>query len=252
MIRVLIVDDETLTCSKIRRMLARDEEIEIIGQCENGKDAIRVIEQQRPDIIFLDIQMPEFTGFEVLERLKKDIPAVIFVSAYDHYALRAFEFHPLDYLLKPFAQQRFDRAFERAKQQFLTRQIHHAIQELKLKSQDRLIVKFDGRILFVKTDEVDWIEAQGRYVVLHSGNKKYPYRASISSLEVSLDQNKFFRAHRKALIHLESVRELHKLLHGDHLVILKSGDRIRLSRRYYNNLHQMLRKPGQQGISLSQ
>ncbi len=246
MIRAIIIDDEPLSCRKIRRMLQNDPEIEVIGECKNGNQAVAAIKQKNPDLIFLDVQMPEMNGFEVLEALDPgEIPIVIFVTAYDRYALKAFDFFALDYLLKPFARTRFERTLTRAKTQLQKGRadngFHEILQELRKQpeSVDRLMVKSSGRTLLLRDFEIDWIEAKRRYVYLHVGKERHLFKASISHMGLQLNPKKFFRISRSAIINLDRTRELQQMFHGDYLVILRDGTTLRFSRRYRAKLNDL-------------
>jgi two-component system LytT family response regulator len=251
-IRVLLVDDELLAREMIREMLADDLEAVIIGECINGEEAVAAIAEHTPDLVFLDVQMPESTGFEVLETLKNGyVPHVIFVTAYDQYAVRAFEVHALDYLLKPFDRERFDACWQRAKEQILKERngrlderILTLLEELKAGSKylERLVIKSGGRVFFLETDEIDWIEAEGNYVSVHSGKKSHLLRETISSLESQLDPKKFRRIHRSAIVQLDKIKELQPWFHGEYRVILHSGAQVMLSRNYRENLQEALGK----------
>jgi two-component system, LytTR family, response regulator len=248
-IRALIVDDEPPGRMLVRKMLHDAPEVEIVGECENGYEAIEAVKSRCPDLMFLDVQMPEVDGFAVLEALEPDeLPHVIFVTAYDKYALRAFEVHALDYLLKPFDRERFKEALERARRQIfsegtsLNRQLLALLAENKSQQQhlERLIIKTEGRVFFLKTDEVEWIEAQGNYVALHVRKKKYLFRESISSLVTRLDPRRFQRIGRSAIVNIDYIRELQPWFRGDYKVILQDGSELKLSHRYRENLHKHL------------
>lgn len=249
-IRVLIVDDELLAREMLREMLQGDEQVTIVGESTNGREAVESIRTTNPDLLFLDVQMPELGGFEVLEALGKDrIPHIIFVTAFDHYAVRAFEVHALDYLLKPFDQERFDVAWERAKAQVLRernggvdQRIITLLEELKAGSKylERLVIKSGGRIYFLETNDIDWIEAEGNYVSVHSGKKSHLLRETISSLESQLDPRKFVRIHRSSIVRLDRIQELQPWFHGEYRVILQSGTQLTLSRNYREKLQEAL------------
>lgn len=251
-IRVLIVDDEQLAREMLREMLQGDEQVTIVGESTNGREAVESIRATNPDLLFLDVQMPELGGFEVLEALGKDrIPHIIFVTAFDHYAVRAFEVHALDYLLKPFDQERFDVAWERAKAQVLRernggvdQRIITLLEELKAGSKylERLVIKSGGRIYFLETNDIDWIEAEGNYVSVHSGKKSHLLRETISSLESQLDPRKFVRIHRSSIVRLDRIQELQPWFHGEYRVILQSGTQLTLSRNYREKLQEALGK----------
>jgi two-component system LytT family response regulator len=249
-IRTLIVDDEPLARRKIRRLLARDPEIEILADCANGPEAIAAITATRPSLVFLDVQMPEIDGFDVLESIPSShVPFVIFVTAYDQYALRAFEVSAVDYLVKPFDSRRFEKALQRAKSRLvsersgdLNRQTLALLEELKARSShvERLVIKAGGRAFFLKTEEIDWIEAEGKYVRLHVGKESYLLREAIGSLETQLDPKKFPRIHRSTIVNIDRVRELQPWFHNEYRVILKDGTELMLSRSCRKRLGELL------------
>ncbi len=249
-IRTLIVDDEPLARRKIRRMLARDPEVEILDDCANGREAIAAISTHNPDLVFLDVQMPEIDGFDVLESIPPaGMPFVIFVTAYDQYALRAFEVSAVDYLVKPFDRRRFEKALQRAKARLATergsdvnQQTLALLEELKARSShiERLVIKAGGRAFFLKTDEIDWIEAEGKYVRLHVGKESYLLREAIGSMEGQLDPKKFPRIHRSTIVNIERVRELQPWFHNEYRVILKDGTELMLSRSCRKRLGELL------------
>ena len=251
-IRTLIVDDEPLAREKIRMFLQRDPEIEIIGECVDGVHAVASIEESTPDLLFLDIQMPGKDGFEVLRTVGVDrVAAVIFVTAYDEHALRAFEYHALDYLLKPFAANRFQDALTRAKSQLLSEPAEPFQKQLMtlLGSIDgdsryikRLVVKTGGRIVFLKVEEIDWIEAAGNYLTLHVGTASHLIRETMNDLESRLDPAQFLRIHRSTIVNIDRIREMQPLFHGDFTVILMNGTRLMLSRNYKSRLPRHLGK----------
>jgi len=246
-IRVLIVDDEALARRMVRQMLQVHPEFEVVGECENGGEAVVALRSSPCDLVFLDVQMPELDGFAVVGALAaEEMPHVIFVTAYDHYAVRAFEVHALDYLLKPFDQERFEQALERARRQIrgetAGRDINTRLLSLLAQREsqpptlDRLLVKADGRVFFIKTDELEWIEAEGNYVNLHIGNKKYLFREAISTLEAQLNPKQFRRISRSTIVNIDSVAEFQPRFRGDYWVVLRSGVKLKLSHRYRSNL----------------
>jgi two-component system LytT family response regulator len=246
-IRVLIVDDELLAREGIRILTERDPELEIIGECADGASALNAIREKSPDLVFLDIQMPEMDGFALLSKLHpKKIPYIIFVTAYDKYALRAFDVHALDYLLKPVDEDRFDRSLRRAKSILQSgenweQEIFGMIEDLANRvphRMDRVVVKEEGRIFFVKAAEIDWIEAKGNYAMLHSGKKSYLIREAMSSLENQMDSRVFVRIHRSTIVNVDRIRELQSLFHGDYRVILQDGTTLLMSRRFRDRLRQ--------------
>jgi two-component system, LytTR family, response regulator len=247
-IKVLVVDDEPLARAMVREMLADDPEAEIVGECGNGRAAVKAIQSLTPDVMFLDVQMPVLGGFEVLESLPNGTPpCVIFVTAYDQYAVRAFEVHALDYLLKPFDRERFDLAWQRAKAFVGGDRAHRReqdilalLQELKAGPQylKRLLVKTEGRVCFLDVDNIQFIEAQGNYVRVHNGAKSYMLRETISGLESQLDPKVFLRIHRSAIVKIDRIKELQPWFHGEYHVVLEGGKQLTLSRNYRGKLQQ--------------
>jgi len=257
-IRALIVDDEPFARERVRRLLDSDADIELVGECSDGFSAVQMIEERAPDLLFLDIQMPGKTGFDVLEEIDAEqTPVVVFLTAYDQYAVRAFDACALDYLLKPFDEERFERALARAKTQIR--------RDAALEDSDddtasplvprdangssghaapleRFVVKASGRIFFLKADEVDWIEAYGNYVRLHVGKSAYLLREPIGSMEARVDPARFLRIHRSALVNVERIREMQPMFHGQYTVVLHDGTQLTLSRRYRAKLQQTLGK----------
>jgi two-component system, LytTR family, response regulator len=249
-LKVLIVDDEPLGRNMVRRMLEGHSEVEIVGECENGQEAITAIKTTAPDLVFLDVQMPEIDGFAVLDACKADqLPHVIFVTAYDQYAVQAFEIHALDYILKPFDQERFEQALARVKQQLNSERVSESNERIlallaETRSRphyiERFIIKAEGRVFFLKTDEVEWIQAEGNYVSLHVRKRKYLFREAISTLETELDPRKFQRIGRSTIVNIECIRELQPWFRGDYRVVLYDGTELKLSHRYRDNLDKYL------------
>lgn len=245
-INTLIVDDEPLARDRVRRFLRDEHDIHIIGECGNGQEAVKAINEQRPDLVFLDIQMPEKNGFEVVKSLdEKAMPAVIFVTAYDQYAIQAFDVHALDYLLKPFNRERLHKAVEHARSQIETKRIGQLderlaslIKDLKTEKKylERLVVKSVGRVFFLKVDDIDYIEAAGNYVKLHTGRESHMIRETMNGIEAKLDPDKFFRIHRSTVVNIDRIKELHPMFSGDYAVILRSGTELALSRNYRERL----------------
>lgn len=260
-IKTLIIDDEPLARKAVRLMLLRDAEIEIVGECDNGQTAVESIFTEKPDLVFLDIQMPEMNGFEVLETIgARKMPAVIFVTAYDEYAIHAFEVNALDYLLKPFSDERFEKALQRAKSQLAQREINDLSQKLialvgdykeeppaniqtsKSNYTTRFMIKAGGRISFIKVDEIDWIEAADYYVKLHTGRKSHLIRETMNVLEKKLDPRAFIRIHRSTIVNIERIKELQPHFNGDYIVVLNDGTELKLSRTRREQLHALLNK----------
>ncbi len=228
-IRALVVDDEPLARSNLTVLLRLDPEIEMVRECDSGMEALAEIRANKPDMVFLDVQMPECDGFDVLEMLGGELPAaVVFVTAYDQYALRAFEAGALDYILKPFDNNRFERALGRAKER-----IRHGKDRRKA---DRLAIKSAGQIWFLKISEIDWIEAADYYACLHVGTKTHLLRRSMSELEQELDESVFCRIHRSTIVNLNRIRGLKVSEDGEYEVLLDTGAGLRLSRRYRKEL----------------
>lgn len=242
-IKTIIVDDEELARKRLIRLLNKDQEIEITDVCESGKQAAECMREKRPDLIFLDIQMPETDGFEVLTQTGAGgyCPAIIFVTAHDQYALKAFEVCAVDYLLKPFSEQRFFKALQRAKDELknkstgrLKAKMNELMEELgpPRGHPSRIMVKTSERVRFIKVEDVDWIEASGNYVCIHSKGKKYLIRETMNRMEEKLNPDLFFRVHRSTIINLNKVKELEQWYYGDYLVIMEDGKKLTMSRNY--------------------
>jgi two-component system, LytTR family, response regulator len=233
-IRALVVDDEPLARSNVVVLLRLDPEIEIVSECGSGLEALAEIRRMKPDLVFLDVQMPECDGFDVLEMLGGDLPpAVVFVTAYDQYALRAFEAGALDYMLKPFDNARFDRALVRAKERIRRGKERPTRME-------RLAIKNAGQVSFLKISEIDWIEAADYYACLHVGPKSHLLRRSIADLEQELDESVFCRIHRSTIVNLDRIRGLKLNEDGEYEVLLDNGTKVRMSRRYRKELQSRL------------
>ncbi len=245
-IKTLIVDDEPLARERLRTMLKDEPEIVLVGECGDGRQAVETIRRERPQLVFLDVQMPELDGFEVLEKLGEAVPpAVIFVTAFDQFAVKAFEVHAVDYLLKPFDRPRLKAALQRAldllgqpEGQDMRQQLAALLADLRApdKPTARLAVKTEGRVLLVRTAEIDWIEAADNYVILHVGTQSHVLRETLTSLEGRLDPTRFLRISRSTIVNVEQVKELQPLFHGEHLVVLRNGTKLNLSRNYRDKL----------------
>jgi two-component system LytT family response regulator len=252
--RVVVADDEPLARRRMLRLLREhDDEVDVVAVCETGSEAVDAIRDKRPDLVFLDVQMPELDGFEVLERVGGELPAVVFVTAHDRYALRAFEVHALDYLLKPFDVERFNQALERGRSQ-VERQGEGGAGGLKALVEqlarergpvepaprrrwlDWVMVKARGRVEFVRTADIDWIEAEGNYVRLHAGKKAWLVREKIGALEERLDPDAFLRVHRSSIVQVDRMAELHPMVAGDGILVLRDGTQVKLSRGYRRRL----------------
>lgn len=259
-IRTLIVDDELHSRKGVRTLLAKDAELEIIGECSNGRQALKEIAALQPDLVLLDIQMPDLNGFQVLAALNLDqAPAIIFVTAYDQYALKAFEVSALDYLLKPFTDERFQQAVERAKIQHRQRQSHNLSAQLGQLQQalnayqmvptetpagflQRFPVKKSGVVHFVPVDDIDWLEADGYCTKLHSGKQTHLLRGNLGSFETQLDPKKFARIQRSAIVNLRRIQCLKNWFHGECLVLLHDGTELKVSSNQRRRLEQLLER----------
>jgi two-component system LytT family response regulator len=244
--RTLIVDDELPARERMLRLLADIESVTVVGEAQDGLRAVKLIEQQRPDLVLLDIQMPGLSGFEVLEALA-DPPLVIFVTAYDEYAIRAFEVNALDYLLKPFSRERLLRAIRRAQQSLtegngVAARIGPLLQSLATQGcyLNRLAVHDGDHIRVLDIQQVDWIEVADEQVTVHIGDQAYPVRRTLAELETRLDPASFFRAHRSAIVNLARVKEVIPWFKGSHKVRLSSGAEVDLSRARARALRQIL------------
>jgi two-component system, LytTR family, response regulator len=263
-IRTLVVDDEPLARSRLVKLLRQRPGYEVVGECGTGAEAVEAVQRESPELLLLDVQMPEMNGFEVIEAIGLDrVPAVVFVTAYDQYALRAFELHALDYLLKPFDDDRFDRALARARARIRRGQIENMSHQLMALLKDlrggqeppaapaeetprwleRLAVKTGDRVAILKVDEIDWIEGAGVYVQLHVGGKRHLHRETLSNLEQQLDPGRFVRIHRSTIVNVERVKELVPYFHGEYVVMLEDGTKLKLSRSYRDRLPAILGKP---------
>ena len=249
-VKTLIVDDEPLARERLASLLAGEADIEIVGQCRDGEEAVTAIHDQSPELVFLDVQMPHMNGFEVIEAVGVEkMPLVIFVTAYDQHALRAFQVKALDYLLKPFDRERLSDALQRARKQIereetgdLGRRLMALVKDLR-KDQprsDRLVVKSGGRLFFLRADEIDWIEAAGNYVRLHVGTTSHLLRETMNAIEARLDPEKFFRIHRCRIVNMERIQELQPWLNGEYAVLLRTGTRLTLSRGCREKLQERL------------
>ncbi len=249
-LRAIIVDDEPPARNKIRELIKSEQDVEIVDECANGREAVDSITSKSPDLVFLDIQMPELNGFEVIEAIGPDqFPAVIFVTAYDQYAVQAFEVHAVDYLLKPFDRQRFQTALNRVKDRLqsnrhdnLNQQLTSLLRQLKAptKQTERFVVKSAGRVFFLKNDEIDWIEAAGNYVRLHVGNETHLLRETMNSIHKKLDPASFIRIHRSTFVNIEKIKELQPWFHGEYVVIMRDGTQLTMSRSYRSSLPDLL------------
>lgn len=272
-IRTLVIDDEPAARRGVAMLLERDPDILVIGEAASGKEAVRKILEEKPDLVFLDVQMPELNGFKVLEAIGgQHVPAVIFVTAYDQHALQAFDVNAVDYLLKPFEDDRFWAAVRRAKAEIVRRQtdalsnkLSHLLDYLQTSklpeaaaapapaaaaasatptetiTRDRILLKSGGEIYFLKADEIDWIEAEGDYMKFHAGGRVHLLRETMGNLELRLDPKRFIRIHRSTIVNIDRVKKLSPSFAGEYAVILHDGTKLRLSRGYHDRLQELMR-----------
>ncbi len=247
-IRTLIVDDESLARDRMRQLLQKETEVEIVGECSDGRAAVITIQKESPDLVFLDVQMPELDGFGVVEAIGTGAsPVIVFVTAHDKFALRAFEIHAVDYLLKPFDRERFQKALQRAVEQvkqrdnstLVARQAALIASLRSPQTKDRLAVKSGGHVVWVKLDEVDWIGSADNYAELHVGAKSHLLRETMAALETRLDPKKFVRISRSVIVNAPHIKELKRLFYGGCEITLQDGTKLTLSRRYRDKLKQL-------------
>ncbi|HNX50159.1 MAG TPA: LytTR family DNA-binding domain-containing protein [Thermoanaerobaculaceae bacterium] len=253
-LRVLLVDDEPLARQKMRLFLADQPDVEIVGECEDGPTAVDDILRLRPDLVFLDVQMPGTDGFAVLDAVRPEyLPEVVFVTAHDNYAIKAFEIHALDYLLKPFDRERFLRSLSRARATFADRgdgalgaRVVQLLDRLDapMRHLTRFVVRMGGRVYFLRAPEVDWLEAEGNYVVLHVGKEKHLIRDTMCRLEARLDPGQFVRVHRSTIVNLERIKELRSTLDGELMIVLEDGCKLAVSRGFRDGLQRLLDEVG--------
>ncbi|HXQ71912.1 MAG TPA: LytTR family DNA-binding domain-containing protein [Pyrinomonadaceae bacterium] len=251
MVRTLIIDDVQLARERLKRCLADHPDVEVVGECDNGDKAVKAIRALSPDLIFLDVQMPALDGFGVLDALKTEhMPVVIFVTAYNEYAIQAFEVNALDYLLKPVDCERLSKAVQRAKAHLaqpaqdvdLDSRFRAMLEDIKTGSKflKRLTIKLTGRTILLPTDEIDWIETYGNYLKIHAGRESHLIRGTMQSLETKLDPEKFVRVHRSVIVNIEKIKEIYPRSNGDQDLVLKNGQHLMLSRNYRDRFFAVL------------
>jgi len=249
MMRALVVDDEPLARTALLRLLKRDRGITVVGQCDDGEAAVNAVRELRPDLLFLDVQMPEMDGFQVVEAIGVELmPVTIFITAFDRYAIRAFDANAVDYLLKPFGADRLARAVARARDRWQGRQDKDTAQRLfalldsryQTDYAQRLTVASGGRILFVPVADIDWIEAEGNYARLHAGRRVYDVRETLQALMEKLDPREFIRIHRSTIVNARRIREVQPWFQGSHIVLLHSGEELRMSRYQKDAVERLL------------
>jgi two-component system LytT family response regulator len=251
-IRAMVVDDEAMARERVVSLLRQEQDIELIGECSDGQQAVNAINSQQPDLVFLDVQMPAVDGFRVIEQVGPEkMPAVVFVTAYDEYAVRAFDVHALDYLLKPFGRERFQQTLQHARSHVerrragdLGKRLMALVQDIKPEPQklDRLVVKSGGRVFFLRTEDIVWIEAAGNYVRLHLGEDSHLFRETMNGIEARLDPQRFVRIHRSRIVNSDRIKELQPWFNGEYVVVLQNGTRLTLSRGYREKLQERLGK----------
>jgi two-component system LytT family response regulator len=264
LLRVAVAEDEPLTRAQLVRLLEGQPGVEVVGEATSGREAVDLVRQTRPDLLLLDVQMPGLTGLEALDRLAEDgapLPAVVFVTAYDHHAVRAFELHALDYVVKPFDDERLALAVERARTRIQTGRLAHFGRRMAALVQDgaadadpgrlgdlalapghpeRLAVRTGGRIDLVRVSDIDWVEGCGVYARLHVGGRKHLLRETLARLEDQLPARRFARIHRSTIVNLDRVQSLDHLTRGEYVVYLHDGTQLKLSRSYRDRLQDLL------------
>ena len=247
MMRAIIAEDEPLAQQRLVNMLSDVRDISVVARCNNGPEAVQAVFDHRPDVLFLDVEMPGANGFEVLEAVGEDVsPVVIFTTAYGHHAVKAFEAHALDYLLKPFDEERLQKALGRAREALgggsaPSTQKFLADERVRAMTGDRLVIKSGGRVLFLNQDSVDWAEAAANYVRLRCGNDEYTVRETISGMEKRLDPKKFTRIHRSLIINIHRMREIRTLNSGEFVVTMSNDTQLRGSRNYRSAIQPFLK-----------
>lgn len=251
-ISALIVDDERLSRQRIRRLLSVEPDVDIVGECANGEEAVAFLKDKPPDVLFIDIQMPGQDGFSVLASLDPGaVPIIVFVTAFDEHALKAFEVQAFDYLLKPFDRRRFQSTMQRIREQLRRVRTDNTQDRLmslleglgqRKSGADRIAIKTAGHVVFIKTDDVSWIEAADNYVCLHCGSETHILRETMNALEARLDSSKFLRIHRSTIVNVDRIKELQPWFRGDYLLVLQNGTQLTLSRTYREKLQNTLLK----------
>lgn len=242
-IQTIIADDEPRARSNILRMLQNHPQFEVVKSCSDGKETLNAIKKLQPDLVFLDIQMPELNGFELLGKLKGNLPKIVFVTAYDEFALKAFEVHAIDYLMKPFDTTRFESALKRAEEtihsssevDLSVKQLLETIQKHQ-QSSDKIMVKENGKIFFLDVTEISWIESAGNYIKIKTPDNHYMVRETMKNIQDKLDPKRFFRIHRSTIINIKKVKVIEPWFHGDYQVTLLDGTQLNMSRNYKNLL----------------
>jgi two-component system, LytTR family, response regulator len=256
-IRALIVDDEPLARLRVRDLLAKETDVVIVGEAPDGPTAVSMVRELRPDLLFLDIQMPDLDGFGVLEQIgPRAVPALVFVTAYDRFALRAFEAHALDYLLKPYDDERFAGALQRVRERLRHRdngELERRVRDLLLEVRggashlERLAVQSGSRSVLIPVDEIDWLEAEGKYVRVHAREQAYLIRNTLKGLESALDPARFLRIHRSIIVNVDRIREVEAYYQGEYILYLPNGTKLRSGRVYRSVIQRLLGREGLEG-----
>lgn len=251
-IRTLIVDDIKLARTRLKQVLSEDPEIEIIGEGIDGHEAVSMIRNLNPDLVFLDVEMPQMNGFEVVEAIgAEEMPTVVFVTAYDEFAVKAFEINAIDYLLKPIEEERFAKTVNRIKREIkelgrgdIESRLLHLLNKVENKNEyaRRIPVKTAHHTILITTEDIDWIRGAGNYLELHTGKDVYLIRERLHKLEQSLDPRYFVRIHRSTIVNVERIKALHPMFNDDHIIVLQNGVKLNLSRTYYKKLLELISK----------
>jgi two-component system LytT family response regulator len=245
-IKALIVDDEALARERVRTLLAAAPGVTVLAECAGGREAVEAIVELQPDLVFLDVQMPDLDGFQVLEAIGDDqLPAIVFVTAYDEYALRAFDVHAVDYLLKPIDPERFARTLAHVRETLGDkgdRRVEALLDALATRDLplDRLVIRTRGKVSLLKPSEIDWVEADGKHVKLHVGRETHVVRQQLKRLEPRLTPHGFVRVHRSAIVNVDRIKELEPWFHGEYVVILKDGTKLTSSAAHSEALHRII------------
>lgn len=250
-ITTLVVDDERIARQRLRRLIATQPDFELVAECESGEQALDVLGERSVDLIFLDIQMAEMDGFRLLEQTPDGRrPLVVFVTAHSEHALRAFESQALDYLLKPFDRERFNRCLQRVREQVQYQRksdtqvpvdtLMRVLESIKPKA-DRFAIRSSGKVSFINTEDIDWIEAADNYVILHVASETHILRETMNALETRLDSSRFIRVHRSKMVNIDRIKELQPWFHGEYVIVLNDGTSVTLSRGYRDKVLSLLR-----------
>lgn len=251
-IRTLIIDDEPVARERMRKLLTDEQDVEIIGECVDGAEAVAAINAESPDLVFLDIQMPYMDGFTALKAVEvTKMPVVVFVTAYDEFAIKAFEVNAIDYLLKPYDESRFRESLQRARRSIgerigsgaVTKELRSLLEASPSKAvkSDRIAIRSSGQIRFLRASEIDWIDSQGNYARIHVGSETHMLKETLQNLEERLDASQFFRCHRSSIVNIDRIESLEKWFQGDYVITLHSGEKIPLSRRRYTELREIMK-----------